>query len=82
MPDRTLYHIDEQYARALLLPMVGELAVLEARAAHYLDHLRLPDTDRALLETAQEALTRAREELDRLTGAARAAQRARERARQ
>ena len=79
MPDRTFYHIDTQYAFALLAPMAAELEVLEARAAHYRNHLRLPDTDRALLEAAQATLTRAREELDRLAGEARAAQPRRQR---
>src|SRR5262245_50009429 len=66
----TPYHIANQQASVLLGPVAAELAVLEARLAHYHDRLRMADADRATIARARDVLARVRAELASLPAAA------------
>jgi len=66
MHEPGIYHLDEQYAAALLRPMVSTLGELERRAAHYEAHLRMSTEDRVAIETAGRVLEEARRELERI----------------
>lgn len=66
MHEPGLYHLDEQYAAALLRPIVARLGELEGRLRHYGAHLRMPPEDRAAIEAAGRALEEARRELERI----------------
>lgn len=59
-------HVDQQYPYALIEPLREQLRVLEDRADHYVHHVRMSDEDRATMEQVHNALTSAREELERL----------------
>lgn len=66
MHEPGIYHLDEQYAAALLRPLLSTLRELEHRAAHYRAHLRMSTEDRAAIESAGQVLATARSELERL----------------
>jgi hypothetical protein len=59
----TPYHIANQQASVLLGPIAADLAVLEARLAHYHDRLRMADADRATIARARDLLAGTRAEL-------------------
>ena len=59
----TPYHVGEQSAAVLLGPIAAELATLEARLAHYVSRLRMPEADRATLERARALVAATRAEL-------------------
>jgi hypothetical protein len=65
MPSQALtpYHIAGQQAAVLLGPIAAELAVLEARLAHYHDRLRMADADRTTIARARDLLAGTRAEL-------------------
>jgi hypothetical protein len=60
MREPVLYHLDDQYAAALLRPMVSSLHELERRAQHYSVHLRMAPDDREAIAGAREILEEAR----------------------
>jgi nucleoside-diphosphate-sugar epimerase len=69
--EQVRYHLGEQRADALLVPIRAALAELETRSQHFRDRLPLasPD-DAARLEAATEALASARRELESIVGPA------------
>lgn len=66
MHEPGIYHLDEQYAAALLRPILARLNELEGRLQHYGAHLRMLPEDRAAIEAAGRALEEARRELERI----------------
>ena len=60
------YHIDEQYADALLRPIGATLAELDERLTQFVDRLYLADGDRARVEQARELIADTRNRLRRL----------------
>ncbi len=66
MHEAELYHLDQQYAAALLRPVVATLAELERRLEHYRFRVRIAPEDRAAIEAAGRALTEARRELEQI----------------
>jgi hypothetical protein len=71
MPYYTKYHVKEQSALVLLAPIRDTLRELESRAKHFGARLNLePGSDKTLQE-ALAALSRARQELERLAGTGR-----------
>ncbi len=60
---RNPYHIDEQYADALLRPIGLTLAELDERLTQYVDRLYLADGDRARVEQARELIADTRRRL-------------------
>ena len=65
MPPQALtpYHIANQQASVLLGPIAAELAVLEARLAHYHERLRMEEADRATIAQARDLLAGTRAEM-------------------
>jgi hypothetical protein len=66
MHEPGIYHLDEQYAAALLRPILARLGELEGRLQHYSAHLRMPPEDRAAIEAAGRVLAEACRELERI----------------
>lgn len=66
LTDQPLYHTGDQYAVALLPPIVRSLGVLAERADHYATRLRMPDGDRELIEMAYRILQIAQQDLANL----------------
>ena len=60
---RTPYHIGEQNAAALLAPIALDLERIEARLAHFVERLRMPEAEREKVARARDVLARARREL-------------------
>ena len=60
------YHLDEQYADALLQPIAAILRELEQRAAQYADRLHLSEDDRNRVEKARDLIIEMRLELEAL----------------
>jgi hypothetical protein len=59
-------HVDQQYSYALIGPLRDQLRVLELRARHFANHVRMSDEDRATITQVQTLLEQTRAELDRL----------------
>ncbi len=66
MHEAGMYHLDQQYAAALLRPVVATLAELERRLEHYRLRVRVAPEDRAAIEAAGRALADARRELEQI----------------
>ncbi len=62
MPD-PLYHTGDQYAEALLPPVLHSLEDLAGRTAHYAARLRMSDVDRETVKAAQRILEQAHADL-------------------
>ena len=66
MPYYTKYHVREQSAKVLLNPIAATLKELEQRTAHYATRLNLDPGADGTLDQATEALSKARQEIERL----------------
>ena len=66
MPYYTKYHVKEQSAPVLLAPIRDSLRELERRTRHYAERLNLDPGADASLRAANEAIARARLEVERL----------------
>lgn len=60
------YHLREQQADALLAPIAADLRATERRVQHYLDHVRLGDSDAEALRAAHDVLADAAEQVARI----------------
>ena len=66
MPYYTKYHVRAQSARVLLHPIAATLAELERRTRHYVARVSLEPGSDAALTAANEAIAKARVEVERL----------------
>ena len=62
----TKYHVREQTAYALLGPIRAQLAELERRTRHYASRVHMEEEDVAPVRAAEQAIARARQEVERL----------------
>ena len=60
----TLYHMDEQYADALLTPIAASLTELEGRLTQFVDRLYLSLDDRTRVEQALDLIAETRRRLE------------------
>ncbi len=60
------YHLREQQADALLAPIAATMRETERRVRHYLDRVRLGDSDEEALRAAHDVLADAAEQIDRI----------------
>jgi hypothetical protein len=71
VPYYTKYHVREQSALVLLVPIRDTLRELESRTKHFAERLNLEPGSDKTLQAAHAALTQARQELERLAGTGR-----------
>lgn len=65
------YHLRNQQADALLAPVHASLAELEQRVQHYLNRVRLSNSDEEALAAAHDVLASASAEIARILTASR-----------
>jgi hypothetical protein len=66
MPEQYFDHVDQQYSYSLIGPLREQVRVLEERAYHYANHVRMADEDRERIQRVHQLLTDTRAELERL----------------
>lgn len=66
MTEQYFDHVDQQYPYALIGPLREQIQVLEDRAHHYVNHVRMSDDDRKTLEQVHQLLADTRARLEEL----------------